>query len=306
MSDQEKSEDLYLPLHCLVPLSVREDPTVPAEAKIYLGELNVLACKFGYCFASDEQLAKMKGVSIDTIKRWHKILEEGKHIYRDTNNIQVKTDDGKFHWRKKRRIYLTDSKNFTEGVKNNTSNEGVKNDPLEVDNRKEDNRQVEPARGCQTLKEKSEILKEAFPDLDQTKIMQLCKNHNLHEIEKAIAYAKTQEEIETPYKWISNCIRNKWWIGNEEEMTEVTLWDKLKAALKLLRERNGGRLALDLKKNYVCIEGRNAPLIEITPNHLKNEETIRIFTQAINDSFSLAKKIMYVKLPGKIDFEVEE
>lgn len=128
--DNQESQELFLPLHCLIPIEVREDKEIPSEAKIYFGELNVLSHKFGYCFASDESLAKMKGVSIKTIERWHKVLEKRGYIFRDTKNMPTKSDDKKLHWVKKRRIYVGKefSKNFCGTLKNEGTNGPLKNE----------------------------------------------------------------------------------------------------------------------------------------------------------------------------------
>lgn len=106
MSEHTESK-LYLPKHCIVPLEVRLDDSIPDGAKIYLGELNVLANKFGYVFASDEALAEMKGMSVRSIERWHEVLEKGGHIYRQTWREHYKDDNEKgVKIKSKRRIYI--------------------------------------------------------------------------------------------------------------------------------------------------------------------------------------------------------
>lgn len=107
---EQEEEKLYLPRFCVVPLDARLDPNISDGAKIYLGELNVLANRYGYCFASDKQLAEMKGVGERTIKRWHDELETNGHIYRQTWREHYKNKDGKgVLIRSKRRIYIKDS-----------------------------------------------------------------------------------------------------------------------------------------------------------------------------------------------------
>lgn len=117
---------LYLPRNCIVPLRVREDAGLPDGAKIYFGELNVLTHKFGYVYASDEQLAEMKGVSLATIERWHKLLEAGGHIWRNTTRIhQVNPDTGKLEIRTKRLLYVADESGaFSTNVTDPSQNRG--------------------------------------------------------------------------------------------------------------------------------------------------------------------------------------
>ena len=98
---------LYLPKHCIVPLNIREDLTIPDAVKIYYGELNVLSNKFGYCFAYDEQLAKMKGKSVATIERWNKILRKKCYIRCETKNVPYRKEK-RLLWRAERKIHILD------------------------------------------------------------------------------------------------------------------------------------------------------------------------------------------------------
>lgn len=96
---------LTLPKHCVVPIEARLDKNLSYGAQIFLGELHVLANKFGYCFAEDDQLAEMKECAVRTIQRWLKELEDGGHIWRCTENVLV-TENGKPVWKKKRKVYV--------------------------------------------------------------------------------------------------------------------------------------------------------------------------------------------------------
>jgi DNA-binding transcriptional regulator YhcF (GntR family) len=125
------SQDLDLPYVALVPYAVLSDPNLSDAAKIHFGILAGLAKKFGYCWASDDQLAKMKGVNVRQIKRWHEQLEKAGFIKRDTTNHLLPNETHDFKWVKKRKIFVNDgfSKNVTEGDKNVTSDGGDKNVP---------------------------------------------------------------------------------------------------------------------------------------------------------------------------------
>lgn len=103
---------LYLPKFCIVPLEARLLPAkdLPDSAKIYLGELNVLCNEHGYCWASDEELALMKKVSIRTIQNWHTCLEKLGFISRDTWKEHIKVEGVKgVQVRTKRKIYINET-----------------------------------------------------------------------------------------------------------------------------------------------------------------------------------------------------
>jgi len=107
-TENNKSKKLYLPRFCIVPLQARLDKSLNDAAKIYLGELNALSNKFGYCYASDEQLAEMKQVSVRTIERWNKDLQERGFLIRDTTHTHVKTEKG-VEVRKSRKMYVIEN-----------------------------------------------------------------------------------------------------------------------------------------------------------------------------------------------------
>lgn len=94
MSDEESTtHPLYLPKYCVIPLEVRDDPNLSDSCKIYLGELEVLSNRYGYIWCSDKDLAQMKGVSLRTIERRHRELENAGYIYRQTTKKHYKVND---------------------------------------------------------------------------------------------------------------------------------------------------------------------------------------------------------------------
>lgn len=95
---------LDLPYVASIPYNVQIDNSICDGAKLYFGQLHALTVKFGYCWATDFQLAQMKGVSIRTIERWNKELDDAGHINRVTKNYPVKTESG-WCWIPKRKIY---------------------------------------------------------------------------------------------------------------------------------------------------------------------------------------------------------
>ena len=113
------SEKLTLPDAAIIPAFVRRNKNLTDAVKIYYGELTVLSYKYGYCFATDEQLADMKEVSIRTIERWNEQLEHEGLIRRQTRNVPKDTVSGKFKWIKERRIFMImpNSNNVCETAK---------------------------------------------------------------------------------------------------------------------------------------------------------------------------------------------
>lgn len=99
---------LDLPFIAVIPYNVQIDDSISDACKLYFGQIVGLAKLSGYMWATDEQLAEMKGVSKRTIERWNTELELAGHIRRETSNVPVKAKDGEFGWTKKRKIYFND------------------------------------------------------------------------------------------------------------------------------------------------------------------------------------------------------
>ena len=126
---QKPSQKLEFPYIAVIPYKVMADTDIEANAKLHYACLAGLSKKEGYCWATDEQLAEMHGVSTRQIKRWNKSLEEHGHITRETENDPYRDDEGKLLWKKSRKFYVNEgfSKNVCEGDKNVTIDEGDKN-----------------------------------------------------------------------------------------------------------------------------------------------------------------------------------
>lgn len=116
-SDQDNAccFKLYLPKYCILEAPIRECSEIQEAAKIYFGEIAVLANKYGFITYTDEMLAEMKGVDTRTIKRWHAVLEEYGFIRRETKNELDKRHLSGCKWKRTRKIYVNqhpDSKKF--------------------------------------------------------------------------------------------------------------------------------------------------------------------------------------------------
>lgn len=164
--DHDESR-LYLPSLCVVSVEARKCAGLSDAARIYLGELWVFANKFGYVYASDEQLADMKGVGLRTIKRWHLELETNGFIRRDTSRSHVKTERG-VEVRSKRKIYIFPhgSKKDAEGPKMAPRSEGpkmarIKEEPLKKE--QEDSDAPGPSAHRRQSEKEEPLTDGAFP-----------------------------------------------------------------------------------------------------------------------------------------------
>lgn len=100
---------LELPYIAIIPYHVQCDTSISDAAKLYFGQIVQLAKKTGYMWATDKQLAEMKGVSVRSIERWNNELDKAGHIRRVTANYPKKNSDGSFEWIKKRKVYFNDA-----------------------------------------------------------------------------------------------------------------------------------------------------------------------------------------------------
>ena len=71
----------------VIPATVLEDMSIPANAKILYGVISTLTKRKGYCYARNAQLAEAMHCSEDVIKRWVSALAEAGHI-----TVQIEPD----------------------------------------------------------------------------------------------------------------------------------------------------------------------------------------------------------------------
>ena len=123
---------LYLPKYCILESPIRECKDVSESAKIYFGELAVLASKYNHIPYTDNQLAEMKDVDIRTIKRWHNELERNNFISKETKNKLIETEQCK--WKPERKMYIDQNpglKKFPDRDKNVPFDDRDKNVPFD-------------------------------------------------------------------------------------------------------------------------------------------------------------------------------
>lgn len=194
MNDSKK---LFRPKYCLVPLAARTNPNIPAKAQIYLGELNILTNEYGYCWASDEQLAEMQGVSTRTILEWHRILEQEGFIKRDTVKKHVMNDErGKLDLKTERKIFVIDnpSNNFSEPQKTSCPRD-VKKTSAPRDVKKTSGITIEPLTIENTTTEQVVVVVPSSPldllNLTQEDKLKILKEHDSKKISLLVERVKS-------------------------------------------------------------------------------------------------------------------
>lgn len=123
------SQVLELPAFAIIPFRVLSDKNISEAAKIHFGILTGLSHTYGYCWATDEQLAQLHQTSKRTVENWNRELSDAGHIIRDTENVCIKKEGGGHQWVKKRKIYTNDavSKKLSETTENGDSDGSAKN-----------------------------------------------------------------------------------------------------------------------------------------------------------------------------------
>jgi hypothetical protein len=277
----EDYQKLEIPYVCVIPSAVRLNKKIPDAAKIYLGELVVLAGKFGYCYASDEQLAEMKEVSIATIERWHLLLEREGFIWRDTKNIPQKID-GKLHWKRKRKIYLDQSfsrkkcgplKN--EGTNDPLKNEGT-NDPLKNEGRNNKPLKVEP------LNNKQDVV------VVPLEIRKIFEEFSLKE-DKLLEFSKIpMEELRNRILAFEQ-YRAKRYVDNHTGCLITAIEEAWKPSEKISKEQ---QQQTEQEQRVDKVESNRAIAIQLEAKYCQK------FTRHTN--FEVKSNIIYMKLDSKI------
>lgn len=201
---------LYLPKYCILESLIRECEDVSESAKIYFGELAVLASKYNHVPYTDNQLAEMKSVDVRTIKRWHNELERNNFISKETKNKLIETEQCK--WKPERKIYIDQNQGlkkcsdrdknvpFHDRDKNVPFDEGDKNVPIPdktKDKTKNNNKPAAAAAVFSCLKEK---------DISEREKEWITKNFQENEVIKAIEFTehpstKIKESYIQTLKW---------------------------------------------------------------------------------------------------------
>lgn len=245
----EESPKLYLPMFCVVPLEARQNSKLTDSSKIYLGELSVLTNLHGYCWASDEDLSKMKGVSIRTIQNWHKELEDNGFIKRETWKEHYKDKNKKgLRIRTNRKIYIIPepSKNVSD-TQNSAPRSDTQNS-ARINSKSIKEEKLASSDSTNPIpKEEPSIIANRLKALDSLGLnsqthKRLANGYSYEDILLAVALAhKRSDKITEINKWMTDCLRNRYWeeADKPSKETESKYFELLKTAYKELQERFG-------------------------------------------------------------------
>lgn len=267
---------LHRPMFCIIPVAARLNKKISKGAKIFLGELLALSNKYGYCWASDENLAQMHDESLRTTQRWLQELEDEKFIYRNTFSVcDGLTEEKKINFKKKRKIYVFQrptlvSKKVCEHDKNGGTIEppkmaGRNNKPLNIEKSiskeipkekpepRGSSRPKPPATDSHSLPKKSKFYEDSkkLSEYHFKKIQEInpnAKKPNLEkwsiEMERILRIDKVpKEEVKEMIDWIFD-VSDFWYKIILSPVSLRKQWDKL----KIQRKERNKKTSKNLKK----------------------------------------------------------
>lgn len=100
---------LYIPDFVMISHALQICENISDAARIYCGQLRAISNRFKYCWATDDELSKLKGKDKRTIQRWHQELEEAGFISRKCVNKPIKEDGKSWRWIRTRKMYIYDT-----------------------------------------------------------------------------------------------------------------------------------------------------------------------------------------------------
>lgn len=255
-----EEKKLEMPFIAILPYRVLIEESLPPACKIHFSILCGLSKKFGYCFASDKQLAELQYVSVPTIESWNLQLEKLGFIKRITINEfipECKRGESKQSFRKRRKIYTNEafvSKEDCEtldfkGSEEPLENKGYKDKPLTTNN---NNNSSEPVVvSSESDNEKRKMLVEfAF---DANTLSHLC-TFSLEVISQALEAYRANPPGKITHKegYIRNAIENGW----KPPMKEPNEDDKNSQLVKTKNENHSRCKELYEKyKPYIKFKG---------------------------------------------------
>ena len=197
MSYEEKC--LEMPYIAILPYQILIDKSLAPACKIHFAILCGLSKKYGYCFATDKQLAELQEVSVQIIERWNMSLERSGHITRKTINEHIteyKRQNPKQKFIKRRKIYINNafvSKEVSEPLQKEGSVEPLQIEgsvePLQKEGYK--SKPLKEKKDNKPMKEKEVVVPESLDDLDleESQKMNIASKFSGPEIDKAVERA---------------------------------------------------------------------------------------------------------------------
>ena len=321
MYDHTKTE-LYLPNACFMEAPIRLNKNIPGEAKIYFGELAVLANKHNVIKYTDEQLSKMKDVPVSTIEKWHRVLRKYGFLTSHTFNVLLPLEEGENtrKWRKFRDMKINQRPESKEDC--GTAEIGGINEPAEIGGINE------PAEngGISSTKEKNKkrtTEELAAPVVDSSKDIKLQKkealeklkvltdgqiisllSRSLEDILKACELFRLEEKVDDPVRWLNACISQKWWnTADPEKVKEQSLFESFQKCLVEMKRDHKEDIDVILEDNYIHMNTSRGGF-ELTKSSFNDDATISNFLNSLNEIFVSNRKLVHVKLHGKNVIEV--
>lgn len=305
----------------IIPTHILDDDRIDDATAILFGRIASLSNNKGYCFASDQYLGKLTGVCGKEVGKRLLVLEKFGYIKRETKKVGM-------YWDRKiypnfnyetatRRTRARQMEGIETAIRRKEQDKNKKQQPTGSDepvcqsssheeSNTEKSKDTPKANASLLLKQKMDCLKneQQLGTLSDSQIMQLSKNHTLEDIRSAVEYFRTQDNIEKPYSWLSNCIRKKFWENADpEEIKQVSLFDSFKTAINVLCDKNGLKRCTSTAKDYIHVNASSRGF-ELHSKDFRSEERICQVVDIVNNSFTGKFKLHFVKLPGKITFEV--
>lgn len=319
MYDHTKTE-LYLPNGCYLEAPIRLNNNIPGEAKIYFGELAVLANKHSVIKYTDEQLSKMKEVPIRTIQSWHNILRKYGFLTSNTFNVLLPLEEGetKRKWKKFRDMYVCqrpDSKKDTDTAENCGTNDTAENCGISEEEKKkitteEASPVVDDSEKDIKLRKK-ESLENLKVSKDGKKVRALTDGQvmslmgrPLESILKACERFELEKSVDTPVRWLSKCMSQKWWLNDDSgDVEEHTLFESFKNCLVKMRRDYKEKLEFTVEDEYIHLN-INGGGIDLSKSNFSDKNFIVDVLKVLNNTFVSKRKIVHVKLKGENKMEI--
>lgn len=277
----------------LIPTLLTEDTNLTHSDMILYGQIMCLSNKYGYCWASDEYLAKIQGCSVRELQNRLKNLVDLGYVRRESEKHGI-------NW--KRKLYaLVDinSKNVYETNKCAPRNEqvcaskrtGVRTNNKSINNIREQQKrasarvendfdshtdsdsshdsppssdtassQEQPspplpaAPPSPTIADSKKEL-DTIPGLTDDQKMTVCRMNSYESVSQAVnLYHATEQDPSSPFNWLMQCCKQKWWqSADPEKLKAYERFNSFVKAIKALYAKNGFNGTVESSKRQVRI-----------------------------------------------------
>lgn len=219
-------EDIRPGYYAIIPADVRYDDRIPPNAKLLYGEVSALIGADGFCYASNQYFAKIYGMSVDTISRLFKNLE-------DTGYIRREIEKDRSGQVVRRKVYLSVSvpriqppdfftdtplQNNREGICKKVGESNTSNTSIIPPNPPEgDGSPKKKTRRAAKTKAQADILPERFEGFWTFYRTHMPPDRNAGNRQKAIkawdALAPTGEQVTAMAKALAEQVKSAAWLS---------------------------------------------------------------------------------------------